>query len=71
MEYSDVSRIQPVPARPAAADDQFRVVVLDDLAKEIRFGHAAVLESMSNALDMALHTGDALLEARSLSSPIW
>ena len=59
---------------PGTADETrsgFCVAVLDEFAEEIRTGHAAVQQAMSNALDIALHTGDVLLAARDRISAGW
>jgi hypothetical protein len=54
-----------------AANSGYRVTVLDDFADEIRAGHEAVQNAMSNALDIALQTGDVLLAARDRISTGW
>jgi hypothetical protein len=61
------------PSGPAVLTTKpdFRVTVLDEFAAEIRAGHLAIQAAMSNALDIALHTGDTLLAARDRISKRW
>jgi hypothetical protein len=54
-----------------AADSGFSEAVLDELAKEVRCGHAAVQQAVFNALNIAFDVGATLLAARDRISTGW